>query len=90
MTAALRTALVMPPVPRQFALVLDAGDPRYEEYVARSRPAHPVVWWGCQVDGWAVLYRLDRAGRLHAARFASLDRALSLWRALYPVRVAWL
>ncbi len=82
-------ALVMPAVPRQFALILDADDPDYDEYVRCVRPADPVLWWGAAFDERVVLFRIDRDGKLDTARHPDVDAALDRWSRLYPVKLAW-
>jgi hypothetical protein len=82
--------LAMPPVPRQFALVLDVDDERYGEFVDCCRPAGPVVWWGCQLDGHAMLYRIGEDGRFDTGHHADAEDALALWRRMYPLKLVWL
>lgn len=90
MTVSCATALAMPAPPRQFALVLDGDDADYDEFVSAARPDSPVLWWGCEVDGSALLYRPGGSGRLDTARHASADAALDRWNQLYPLKLLWL
>lgn len=83
-------ALAMPPTPRQFALVLDPDDARYDDFVTGCRPDTAVLWWGCEVDGRALLYRGGNDGRLNTARHACAEAALDRWSQLYPLRLSWL
>ena len=83
------TALAMPAAPRQFAIVLDEDDDQYAEYLDCCRPTDPVLWWGCAVDGRALLYRLAE-GRLDTSRHTSPESALAMWERIYPVKLVWL
>ncbi|MGA8112325.1 MAG: hypothetical protein WCA46_01545 [Actinocatenispora sp.] len=84
------TPLVMPAVPRQFALVLDENDPDYEEYVRYRQPTNRLVWWGMAFTDNALLFRPYEDGRLDTARHSDVEAALDRWRRLYPLKVEWL
>ncbi len=90
MTTKIDTTVPMPAVPRQFALVLDEDDPDYGEYVAACQPDSRVVWWGCMVDGRALLYRFGEDGTLDTARSQDAELAEERWSQLYPVKLTWL
>ncbi|MGA8114475.1 MAG: hypothetical protein WCA46_12480 [Actinocatenispora sp.] len=83
-------ALVMPALPKHFALVLDPDDPQYEEFVTIWKPTDPVMWWGSQFDGHAVLYRVTGDGRLDTAHHRDAGRAEARWSRLYPLKLEWL
>lgn len=89
MSAVVREPVVMSEVPRQFALVLDADDPEYEEFVAACRPAGSVLWWGAALPTRALLYRVGPGGRAEVGWYGSAAAALARWRVAYPVRLAW-
>ncbi len=83
------TRLAMPATPRQFALVLDADDPSYDEFVHCDPPTDPVLWWGTELAERAALFQVDADGRLHTAHFRDADSALARWSRLCPVKLTW-
>ena len=83
-------ALAMPATPRQFALVLDESAEEYAECVAACGITDPVVWWGCEVHGRALVYRVGEDGRLDIGRHRSPQTALDLWERVYPLKLVWL